>query len=369
MPRYHLALTLVPGVGPVAAGRVIAAFPNLADAFGCDMIGLRRCGLSVHQAEAVARFADFAAVDRVLADAERTGQRIVLVSDPGFPAALRTIDGVPPVLFIKGKWDAATDLAVTVVGTRRPTLYGEKVARRLGAALARAGICTVSGGARGIDAMAHEGALAAEGRTVVVCGTGLDVAYPPEHVALFERVVAAGGALVSEMPPGTPPSRGAFPRRNRLLAALGRATVVVEAGVKSGALITARLAMEQGKTVLAVPGPIDSGASRGPNRLIRDGAKPLLEILDVVEEVLHEHLVRGRAEDEAFRPPPPPPPPPGDAGKVWQALRREPGDTDMVVERTGLGVAKVNAALVELELSGRITRRAGNTFFANLEDS
>ncbi|HPM77166.1 MAG TPA: DNA-processing protein DprA, partial [bacterium] len=274
----------------------------------------------------------------------------------------------PPVVFVRGDINIKTELAACVVGTRQPTPYGLKVAEHLGAALSRSGICTVSGGARGIDAQAHRGAMAAGGPTVAVLGRVRHVQPRAQHVTLFEQIVASGGALLGELPPGTPPLRGSFPARNRLLAGLGRACVVVEAGEKSGALITARLAMEQGKTVLAVPGRIDRAQSRGVNRLIRDGAKPLLEILDVVEEVLGEHLNRGRAEDEiAMAMRAQLPPPPGDAGKIWDRLVGADADADELAEKTGLSAAQVNAALLELELAGRVRRLPGNRYAVTQE--
>jgi DNA processing protein len=367
MTRFHLALTLVPGIGPIAASRILAAFPDAASAFGAGAEALRRAGLSERQAAAVAAFRDFATADRILERTARLGHEAVAIDSPAYPAALRTIDGPPPVLFIRGRLGEKTELAATVVGTRQPTAYGENVATRLGAALARAGICTVSGGARGIDGCVHRGALGASGVTVAVLGAGLDIVYPPEHVGLFAQIVETGGALVSELPPGTQPDRGTFPARNRLMVGLGRACVVVEAGERSGALISARMAGEQGKTVLAIPGQIDRAQSRGTNRLIREGAKPLLEILDVVEEILGEHLRRGMAEDEAAAAAQRRPDPPGDAGAVWRALTGGPADTDSLVEATALPASRVNAALIELEVDGRVARRPGNTFVA-LED-
>jgi DNA processing protein len=364
MPRYHLALTLAPGVGPIAAARVLAAYPDAESAFGADAAALRRLGLSERQAAAVASFREFERVDRILERAAKLGQTVVPINSPAYPGPLRTIDGPPPVLFVRGALGEATELAVTVVGTRQPTPYGENVASRLGAALARANICTVSGGARGVDGFVHRGALGAKGVTVAVLGAGLDIVYPPEHFALFAEIVERGGALVAELPPGTRPDRGTFPARNRLMVALGRACVVVEAAERSGALISARFAAEQGKTVLAVPGPIDRAQSRGVNRLIRDGAKPLLDIMDVVEEVLGEHLRRGPAEDEAAAAALRRPAPPGDAGAVWAALVRGPADTDALVEATSLPAARVNAALVELEIDGRVARRPGNVYIA-----
>jgi DNA processing protein len=368
MARHHVALLRVPGVGGIAVGRLLTAFPEAEGAFRADAASLRRLGLSERQAAAIHAFRDFEEADRVLERARALGQTVVAFNDPAYPAALRTLDDPPPVVFLRGAWTAQTALAVTIVGTRNPTAYGENVAYRLGAALAKAGICTVSGGARGIDACAHRGALAADGRTVAVVGTGLDIVYPPEHVGLFAQIVEAGGALLSELPPGSPPHRGSFPARNRLMAALGRSLVVVEAGERSGALITARQAAEQGKTVLAAPGPIDRAQSRGTNRLIRDGAKPLLEILDVVEETLGEHLKRGFAEDEALAAASRPPAPAGEPGEVWRALAAGPADTDALVEKTGLNAARVNAALLELELTGRARRRPGNIYEAATEE-
>jgi DNA processing protein len=368
MARFHLALVTVPGIGPTAASRLLEAFPDAQGAFGAATAELQRLGLSPRQADAVTRFTDFAEVDRLLARASQLGLAVIAINEPAYPASLRTIDAPPPVLFVKGQLDETIALAVTVVGTRHPTLYGETVAEHLGAALAKSGIATVSGGARGVDACAHRGALSAGGKTVAVLGTGLDIVYPAEHAGLFRQIVEAGGALVSELPPGTRPDKGTFPARNRIMVGLGRVCVVVEAGEKSGALISARNAAEQGKTVLAVPGQIDRAASRGTNRLLRDGAKPLLEIKDVVEEVLGEHLRRGRAEDEAVmslhrRVPALP----GDAGAVLNALAPEAANTDTLVKHTGLTAARVNAALLELELQGLVVRRPGNLYVAKLE--
>lgn len=369
MPRYHLALLCVPGIGAMSAGKILAAFPEVERAFGASVARLRELGLSERQAEALASFSDFARVECMEEQIAASGQHVLAFSDPNYPAALRTLFSPPPVVFVRGDISIKAELSASVVGTRHPTPYGLKVAEHLGAALSRSGICTISGGARGIDAQAHRGAMAAGGPTVAVLGAGLDVPYPPEHVTFFEQIVAEGGALLGELPPGTPPMRGNFPARNRLLAGLGRACVVVEAGDKSGALITARYAMEQGKTVLAVPGRIDRAQSRGVNRLIRDGAKPLLEILDVVEEVLGEHLNRGQAEDEAATAMRAQlPPPPGDAGKIWSRLVDAETDADELVVKTGLSAAQVNAALLELELAGRVQRLPGNRYAVTQED-
>ncbi len=361
--RFHVALSCVDGIGPVAAAKVLAAFPDAEGAFGAGVERLRTLGLSERQAFAIASFRDFAAADRIIEAARQDGQRVVALPDPAYPPALRTMHDPPPVLYVKGELGVSAELAVCVVGTRHPTAYGEEVARRLGAALARSGIATVSGGARGIDAQVHRGSLDGQGVTVAVLGCGLDITYPPEHEALFAQLLAAGGALVGELPPGARPDAGTFPRRNRILAGLGRACVVVEAGERSGALITARLAVEQGKTVLAVPGRIDHAQSRGTNRLIRDGARPVLEVLDVVEEVIGEHVRRGPAEQEALGVPPVAAPvPAGDAGRVCSALGGGEAHLDELVRETGLTTAEVGAALIELELAGRVRRLPGNRY-------
>jgi len=371
MSRYHVALTCVEGVGPVAVAKVLEQYPA-EEAFGAGVADLQNLGLSERQARAIASFRNFEKVDRIIEQARAVGQKILPIDDERYPGALRTIHAPPTVLYVRGELGANNDLAVCVVGTRNPTTYGLDVSRRLGHAMAQSGICTVSGGARGIDGSAHSGALEGGGLTVAVLGAGLDVPYPPEHEGLFKRIVETGGALVGELPPGSRPDRGTFPRRNRLMAALGRAIVVVEAGERSGALITARYAAEQGKTVLALPGRITQAQSRGTNRLIRDGAKPLLEVLDVVEEVLGEHVRRGIAEDEA-RPArlrqTLPSPPPGETAQVWKALQEGEADADELVRRTELTAAQVNAALLALELSGHAKRRPGNRYIAYMEDA
>lgn len=370
MSRFHLALTRIKGLGAVAAAKVLAEYPEAERAFGASVEKLYALGLSERQAKSLASFNDFDAVDQVIEKARKLDQRIVAFDQEDFPPSLRTLHAPPSVLFVKGKYDLAADLAVCIVGTRHPTSYGEEVTRRLGAILAKSNICTVSGGARGIDACAHQGALEMGGPTIAVFGCGLDIVYPKEHADLFAGIVESGGALFSELPPGTPPDRGTFPVRNRLLAGLGRACVVVEAGERSGALITANYALEQGKTVLAVPGPIDRAQSRGTNRLIRDGAKPLLEVLDVVEEVLGEQARRMRAEAEILESVKAKlPPPQGVAGQVWQALGKSEAVVDSLVNQCGLTSAQVNTALIELELAGRVKRLPGGryTVFAEVK--
>lgn len=208
--------------------------------------------------------------------------RLISPGDGGYPVGLLDLEDPPPIYVIGSLFEAP---GVAVVGTRRCTRYGAGLARSFGEALASAGWTTVSGLARGVDGHAHRGCVGADGRAVAVLGCGADVCYPTEHRDLYDSIVRNEGAIVSEYPPGTPPDRWRFPARNRLIAAMSAAVVVVEAAVRGGALITARLAAEIGRPVFAVPGDVDRPASAGCNRLIKDGAHPVLGAADLVEEL------------------------------------------------------------------------------------
>ncbi len=223
--------------------------------------------------------------------------RVLERGQPGYPVGLEIIERPPEMLYVVGELPQAP--SVGVVGTRRCTRYGRTLAISFGEAVAGAGWCLVSGLARGIDGAAHEGMVAAGGVGVAVLGSGVDVCYPPEHRRLRDDILELGGAVVSEYPPGTPPDRWRFPERNRLIAGLVDALVVVEAGVTGGALITARLGFEQGRKVFSVPGDVDRPSSEGCNRLIRDGAHPVLGAADLIEEltvVLGPPISRPRGE-------------------------------------------------------------------------
>jgi DNA processing protein len=269
-------------------------------------------------------------------------------SDPAFPSSLAAIFDPPAGLFVRG---AARNLvldqpAVAVVGARACSAYGAHVARMLGRELAAAGLVVVSGLARGVDGAAHRGALDAIGTTIAVLGCGIDRDYPAGHRELA-RQIAATGLIVSEYPPGVEPAPWRFPARNRIVAGLAAATVVVEARRRSGALITADLALEEGREVFAVPGEITSALSEGTNDLIRLGATPLRSADDVLE-------VFGLARPET-----PPPPAGSTASAVLAALRDAPASADELARRTELPAADLGAALVELELDGAIAEREG----------
>lgn len=281
----------------------------------------------------------------VRADSLRTGSIAWLDrNDPGFPGLLAGREDAPPGLFVRGEMPAAPGVAV--VGTRKCTAYGKRLASSYGRAIAAAGWPLVSGLARGIDGAAHRGTVAAGGVGVAVLGSGLDALYPREHSALASELVEGGGAVVSEYPPDATPFGWRFPPRNRIISGLCRAVVVVEAGVKGGALITARLALDQGVSVFAVPGDIDRDSSRGCNLLIRDGAHPVLDSDDLIDEL---ELVVGPRRKA--------PPPDELAPDPLLDIVARTGEVsvDAVASQMQLPISEVLVRVVGLEASGRVT--------------
>src|SRR5262245_27578458 len=271
-------------------------------------------------------------------------------SDARYPASLTTIADPPPVLWVRGAIDALTTQAVAIVGSRAASPYALAVAERLSADLAARGVVVISGLARGVDSAAHRGALAA-GATVAVLGSGVDVLYPPEHATLA-RDIEQSGAVVSELVPGTPPMRWFFPLRNRIISGLSRAVVVIEAGEKSGSLITARAALEQGRDVLAVPGNVLSGRNRGAHGLLRDGAKIVESADDILEELQIGAPALRRTGPGA----------PSTDPVLACLAPGEPSDVDALAERSGLSPSRLLPRLFELELEGSVARVGGGRF-------
>jgi DNA processing protein len=275
--------------------------------------------------------------------------------DGRYPAALRRLADRPQRLRVCGELGARRRIAV--VGTRLPDPYGAELAREIAGGLARNGLSVVSGGAAGIDGVAHRAALEAGGHTIAVFGTGIDVAYPREHASLFEEIVAGGGALVSELPDGAPPTSWTFPRRNRIVAALSEAVVVVRAGLRSGALITAGIARRLGIAVFAVPGDVRERLSAGPNALLREGAR----VAEGPDDVL-DALGLGGAPVGAQLALPAAAAPSGDAGSIFAVMTRAPRHADELAREAGLGPAAAMAALLSLELEGLCEQRPGRYF-------
>lgn len=279
----------------------------------------------------------------------------IVLGDPDYPPRLAAISDPPLALFARGRRDLAATDSIAVVGSRRASPYGENAARRLAAGLASRGITVVSGMARGVDATAHVAALGAGGPTLAVLGTGLDLVYPPEHRDLRDRI-AAEGLLLSEFPPGAPPLREHFPIRNRIIAGLSLGVLVIEAGEKSGSLITARLAAEEGREVFAVPGSIFSRNSVGVHRLIQDGAKLAGSVEDIIEEI--GELAAARAPAAPKRAPVEP-----ELARILAALSPDDGVAlDVAAAQLGVGVAWLAPRLLALELAGEVRALPGTRY-------
>lgn len=293
--------------------------------------------------------------DALLKRCADLGVTPVPYTSPGYPPLLRETEGAPPLLFVQGEITRRDELSVAIVGTRKCSPYGLQMARRLAEDLVRRGFTIVSGLALGVDAEAHDGALGAGGRTIAVMANGPDVTYPREHTRLRERI-ADSGAVVTEFPLGTQPMRERFPARNRIISGLSLGVVVVEAPVKSGALITARLAAEQGREVFAVPGDVTRAESRGCHALLKDGARLVEFAEDVVEGL--GILLKAVPERQHV----PTDDLPSDELAILNALSHQPRHVDDVVAQSGASAAKVSAALMMLEMKGFVRRLPGSTF-------
>ncbi len=347
--RFAVALSLVPGIGRVRFRELVDELGDHERALGRAVPASRRDQLLADADALIARATECAARVAVYGlDGEASGASsgVEIGAAPaivGYPSRLRDLPDPPPVVYVRGhdEWLDHTPI-VAIVGTRAATAYGERVTREIAAQLARAGALVLSGMARGIDSAAHRGALGSDGRSGAVLGTGVDVAYPVAHRALHAEL-GARGVLIAEQPPGERATGGSFPERNRIIAALADLVIVIEAGVKSGALITATRALELGRTVAAVPGPIDSPQCAGSNELLRDGAQVIASAADALA------LVRLTA--------PPRAPAPNVAGTervVWDALSQGALDLDTLATHTALPAREVMAAVTRLEMSGAV---------------
>ena len=348
--KFHatLGLLLMPGVTSVDCYGITESAETIWALLECDR-GHEALGQRFGKKVGAVPWDAF---ERQLRTMRRIGAGAVTLQDERYPAYLSDISEPPPILFYQGSLAALNERGVAIVGTRKPTLCGRNLAHTLGRDLSAAGITVVSGLARGIDTAAHEGCLAGASGTVAVVGTGLDVPYPPENHELMMRI-ANNGCVVSEQLMGTTPQRFVFPRRNRLISALARAVVVVEAGARSGALITARWALEQGREVGVVPGVPGDFRSRGVNQLLRHGAFVVESAADVLEAV--------PLLDAAGPAPPAPlerPSVGGAADRLLELMGGTPADPDHLAQALGLSVVAVQNLLLELEIEGVVTRDA-----------
>lgn len=360
-----LMLQSVDGVGDRTLVKLIQAFGSTEGALAATTDELRRAGCGPGLAESIRRGPDTnirQQIDRQVKIIERLKIRTLTLFDQSYPDRLRAISDPPPLLYLSGTITPQDDVAVAVVGGRRATASGRIPTEEIAKELAERGVTIVSGLARGIDAAAHRGAMAGKGRTIAVLGCGIDRTYPSDHHAL-RRSIESHGAVISELPIGAAPHSHHFPRRNRIISGLSLGVLVTEATTNSGSLITAKLALEHGREVFAVPGSIREEACRGSNRLIKEGAKLIEGAQDILDEVLPQIDGRQRAmmrlegtrleAQSALR---------HEDLLVYEALSYEAQSVDTVIERTGMSAAQVSAILLSLELNGRVRQLPGQQY-------
>ena len=361
----YIVLNMIDGVGPVRVRALLDQFGQPETILAASRSDLCQVdGVGKDTAGNIADWRTAVDLDAELARIAEAGVRVVTRADDDYPKNLREIYDPPLVLYVRGTLTERDAVAIGIVGSRRTTLYGQEMSRKLAYQLARVGVTVVSGLARGIDTAAHTGALQAKGRTVAVIGCGIDTVYPPENKQLADEIVAKGGAVVSEFPFGVKPDKQHFPMRNRIISGWSLGVVVVEANLKSGALITAKQAMEQGREVFAVPGRADSVQSRGTHRLIKDGAKLTEDAEDILTEF--EYLLPKRAQVAAADAPARP------AlqfteheARVLAQITNEETPVDEIIRGSGLTSACVSATLLALEMKRVVRQLPGRQYVRN----
>ena len=339
---------------------LLDAFGDAESAWRASPDELRSIGLHPKLIANLVKARKDISLDQVWDKIQKFGISVLTWEDPGYPERLKEITPSPPVLYLRGKLEADDQWAVSIVGTRRITSYGRQMAAKIATRLSQAGITVVSGLARGVDGIAHKSTLEQGGRTLAVLGSGVDRIYPPDHRQLAAQIMDRG-ALISDYPPGTPPEASNFPPRNRIISGLSMATVVVEAGRRSGALITAEFAVEQGREVFAVPGNVLSPQSKGTNRLIQEGARILLdpqEILEVLDltRVTEQSAARAVLPENATE------------AELFGVLSHEPLHVDEIRSQTHLSIEEVTSTLALMELKGMVRQVGGMRYTAVRED-
>lgn len=358
-PRPWLALKSVPGVGNLLFRRLVVQFGSPEAVFAAEESALQRIrGVTSRLTTAILSHRMEDAVNRECDAAQKKGFRIITQADPQYPALLTHIPDPPPVLYVYGTLPPADDLTIAVVGSRHATTYGIDTTRRLCMDLVKQGVMIVSGMARGVDSAAHAGAIAAGGKTVSVLGTGLDCIYPRENERLYHQI-AENGAVITEFALGAGPEAHHFPARNRIISGISHGTVVVEATARSGSLITARLAAEQGRDVFAVPGNIHSFKSVGTHTLIKEGAKLVAHAWDVLEEFATSHPERSAAPTS---PESPRPHLTEAEAMVMDNLEAETIHIDDLARKVKLPSGRLSGLLLQLELKGLATQSPGKRF-------
>ena len=360
-----LALTLTPGIAARLSARLLREYGSPEGVFRASLTGIESCNVPAPAAQAIFKKQMFWRAEKEVAAIRKVGGKLVNWKDPEYPQSLLQIYDPPVMLYVRGDMGILNSPSLSIVGTRRPTVYGTQMAERIGRDLASRGLTIVSGLARGIDAIAHQGAMAAGGRAIGVLGTGIDVCYPKENKKLYEKVLERG-AIISEFPTGSHPAPENFPVRNRIIAGMPLGVVIVEGKQYSGSLITARLAMEFGREVFGVPGNVTQEVSFAPNLLIKQGAKLVTNAEDVIEELptpVRAALVKAEAVEaekrnllvvDGLTPV---------QRKLYELLSAEESrHIDDLVDTSGLNSSEVLATLFDLEMKGIIRQLPGKQF-------
>ncbi len=361
-----LALALTPGLGSRLSARVLHKFGSPDGVFRASLADLESCNLPAQAAQAMVKKESFKRAEKELDGVRKiTNCRLLNWTEPEYPRTLLQIYDPPVLLYVRGDVQVLNLPSLSIVGTRRPTLYGTQMAQLLGRELAARGVVIVSGLARGIDAIGHQGALDANGRAIGVLGTGIDVCYPKENKKLYEKVLERG-AIITEFPLRTHPAPENFPMRNRIVAGMPLGVVVIEGAQYSGSLITARLATEFGREVFGVPGNVTQPVSFAPNQLIKQGAKLVTNADDVIEELptpVRAALVQAEQPEAERRNLLAAASLNGSEKKLYELLNAdEPKPIDDIVERSGLNSSEVLATLFNLEMKGIIRQLPGKQF-------
>lgn len=361
--KYWVWLSIIPGVGLATCKKLLDIFGTPMDVWGASELSLKKSGiLTDHMVKELINKKNKDTVKKHIDNIQKNGVTVINYMEDMYPQYLKKIYDPPIVLYFKGNL-IKEEKVIAIVGSRKASSYGLVAAETIAYELSRVGITVISGMARGIDSRAHYGALKGNGRTIAVLGCGLDIVYPPENDKLMDRIINKGAAI-SEYLPGFPPMPKNFPARNRIISGISMGVVVIEAGEKSGSLITADFALEQGREVFAVPGNIDSFNSQGTNRLIKDGAKIVTGIDDILEELKFTYFNSNRKPFLSI-----------DNNKeiilsdldsddkmVAECLWDEPLHIDLLVQKTGLSIQKINSLLVMMELKGIIEQEPGKIF-------
>ncbi len=344
--KYWVGFSLISGIGRVKFGQLETYFDSMENAWNATLRELKQAGLDSSSIASIARTRDSISLDSEMDKLECQNVRVFTYQDNGYPARLREIYDYPPVIYVRGEIHPEDEWCLSVVGTRRATVYGKQIAEEITADLVRNRITIISGLARGIDSIAHRSALDAGGRTIAIFACGLDTIYPAENAELAHRIIQ-NGAIISEYPLGIKPRPDYFPRRNRIMSGMSLGVLVIEAGESSGAIITANIALEQNREAFAIPGSILSSASKGTNHLIQEGAKLVRDYTDILEELNLTAVAKQIEMKELL--------PESDTEAVLlKKLGAEPVHIDEVCRSSGLPVSMVSSTLAMMELKGMV---------------